>query len=200
MKVGEILLAHGWIDAATLDRAIREQPASGRRLCSLLIARGLLDPDHAACALAEQHGVPAVQQRHLEHRDAGLAALLPAALAHHHAALPIGRTGDGTLIVGVRDPSPELAAALAQATGERLRIAVAPATQLERLIDASYEAIPTEEYDVDLTTGPIVNPEAPDAPSFADLGSLVLVGLDDAGVDKDPTQSGTIPVPKERDK
>src|SRR5687768_6071419 len=73
MRVGEILIVNGWVDGPSLQRAIAEQRHTGKRLCSLLIGRGLLDSDHASRALGEQHGVAAVLQRHLEHRDRALA-------------------------------------------------------------------------------------------------------------------------------
>ena len=47
----------GWVEPTSLDRAIAEQRHTGKRLCSLLVARGLLDPDDAARALGAQHGV-----------------------------------------------------------------------------------------------------------------------------------------------
>ena len=150
-RIGELLLEHGWVDQANLRRALSEQSMTGgRRLCSMLIARGLLDPDHAARALGEQHEVPAALQRHLEHRDQALSALLPATLARSLCALPIGRTRSGELIVCVRDPSAEVDAAIKRALDQPLVIAVAPASQLEQLIEQSYDAESENEFDIDL--------------------------------------------------
>ena len=188
MRVGEILLEKGWVDRTSLQRAIAEQRHTGKRLCSLLIARGLLDPDHASRALGEQHGVAAVLQRHLEHRERPLALLLPGALARANVALPIGRSRAGDLIVCVRDPRPEVHAALQQATGGTVIMAVAPASQLESLIDMTYDPTDADEVDVDLTTGPIavVGESLPGV-----FGEFSLVGLDDLRVAKDPSQSGS---------
>ena len=69
MQIGQILVEQGWVDPAALARALADQPELGRRICSLLILRGQLDADNAARALAQQHGVPGVFQRHLEHRE-----------------------------------------------------------------------------------------------------------------------------------
>lgn len=202
MRIGEILLEHGWVDPAALARALAEQRQVGLRLCSMLIGRGQLDPDHAARALGEQHQVAAVLQRHLQHREHALARLLPGSLARACLALPLGRMRGGELIVCVRDPRPELHAVLAQAIDGPIVLAVAPAHQLERLIDAEYERSPTDEFDVDLTTGPIVSvdvdlsvtgpiaigPFGGDA--LPELAAMTLVELDDARVARDPTQSG----------
>lgn len=190
MRVGEILLEHGWVDRASLQRALTEQHMTGKRLCSLLVGRGILEPDHASLALAEQHAVAAALQKHLEHRDRSLAPLLTAALAHRHVALPLGRLRNGDLIVCARDPSPELHGELQRATRERIVLAVAPAQQLERLVEQTYEALAAEEeFEVDMTTGPIATLDDP-AVEFS------LADLDDARVTKDftqqPIQSGPV--------
>lgn len=190
VRIGELLLQHGWVDQANLHRALAEQAlAGGKRICSLLIARGLLDPDLAARALGEQHDVAAVLQKHLDHCEPPLASLLPPALARSLFALPIGHTRAGELIVCVRDPSPDVAAALRRALDRPVVIAIAPASQLEKLIDASYED--TEgEFDVDLTTGTQLEPIAtPLDPAMPDLTSFALVELDDVRVTKDHSQS-----------
>ena len=202
MRVGEILLGNGWVDRTSLQRAIAEQRHTGKRLCSLLIARGLLDPDHASRALGEQHGVSAVLQRHLEQRDRAVAMLLPSALARANLALPLGRSRSGELIVCVRDPRPEVQAAIQQAIGGTIIMAVSPASQLESLIDMIYEPADDDEIDVDLTTGPIATIDQLEPQTSGPIavigeslpgviGELSLVGLDDLRVAKDPSQSGS---------
>ncbi len=189
-RIGELLLEHGWVDQTNLHRALAEQAlAGGRRICSLLIARGLLDPDHAARALGEQFDVAAVLQKHLEHRDHGLASLLPVTLARNLFALPIGHTRAGELIVCVRDPNSDVEAAIRRALDRPLVIAVAPAMQLERLIDESYESDGVGEFEVDLTTGTQLEPAEPSDPSMLDISAYSLVGLDDVRVTKDQSQT-----------
>ena len=192
--IGEILLERGWVERANLDRALAGQRHAGKRLCSMLIARGELDPDHAARALGEQHGVAAVLQKHLEHRERALVKLLSPDLARSCCALPIGRMGDDALIVCVRDPSPELRAALATALPrETLVLAVAPAHQLEALVAQSYDDDDaSNEFEVDLSTGPIISIDVQPTGGLADLGALSLVELDDRRVAKDPSQSGML--------
>jgi hypothetical protein len=149
MRVGEILLHHGWLDRATLDGALSAQPATGVRLCSLLIARGELEFDHASRALGEQRGVAAVLKRHLVGRDRSVAKLLSAAVARDRLAVPIGRLGDGSLIVCVRDPSTALHDALAHILGANIVLAVAPAQHLERLVAETY-AVADVPIDIDV--------------------------------------------------
>src|SRR5262245_19489038 len=181
MKIGELLLAKSLIDRPTLARALRDQPATEQRLCSLLIARKVLDPDDAARMLAEQHGLAGVLQRHLSGRDTEVAKLLPAELARSAVALPIGRKRDGELIICVRDPIRELVPQLEAAASSQIVLAIAPASQLEELVLAVYGRAPSGEFDVEIGTRPMA--------VVADLGPLHLVDLDDTRVKRDPTQS-----------
>src|SRR5262245_18837851 len=219
MQVGQILVEQRWVAPEALARALAEQRHTGKRICSLLIARGLLDPDNAARALANQHNVPGVLQKHLEHRDPALARLLPAAIARACMALPIGRTRTNELIVCVRDPRPEFRGVISTAVGGPVIIAVAPAHQLEQLVKLTYEGVPSQvpsgdtSVEVDLSTRaiPTVRDEATIAAhkrdmeeievdlrtrqiavihGLGDLGSMTLVELDDHRVTKDPSQSG----------
>lgn len=190
MRVGEILLEHGWVEPRALQRAISEHRLAGKRLCSLLVARGLVEFDQASRALAQQHGVAAALAIHLERRDRKLATMLPSTVGRASFALPLGRTGRGELVICVRDPSKQLAALLEKTAREPVTIAVAPASKLEPLIDAAYEPAAEGEYDVDMSTGPIPPLGSPDYPGIMNLDadSLALVDLDDAGVYRDPTQ------------
>ena len=121
-RIGELLVKRGVVNGATLARTLGEQADSGKRLCSLLIQRGLLDPDDAARALGEQLGVPAVLQKHLEHREPELTKLLLAGLARSLVVLPIGRMRNGDLIVCARDPSTKIKDAIARVIGAPTRL------------------------------------------------------------------------------
>lgn len=184
-RIGEILVERGWVKASVLERALAKQREVPRRLCSLLIAAGVLDVDHASRALGEQHGVASVLQKHIEGRDRALVELLPAALARSLCALPIGRLGNGDLILCVRDPRPSVLAALRSVIAGPIVLAVAPAASLEQLVADVY-GNPDEDFDVDLSTGPIATL---DLDPLGGLGNLTLVELDDTGVTRDESQS-----------
>lgn len=138
MRIGELLLERGWIDWETLALAVGDQPRTGLRLCSMLVAQGKLDFDLASRALGEQLGTAAVLRRHLEQRDRRLATLLSAETAMARIALPIGRLGNGSLIICVRDPSPALHRLLSRELLEPIVLAVAPARYIERLVADTY--------------------------------------------------------------
>src|SRR5690606_15372426 len=124
-------------------------------------ARGLVDFDDASRALGEQMGVPCALAKHLAGRDASLASLIPPELGRASCALPIGRTSQGAVIVCVRDPAPAVLAALRQATSAEIMMVVAPAMRLEHLVNEAYGAPPTEEFDIDFSTGLEDNPMSP---------------------------------------
>lgn len=178
MRVGEILLERGWIDWETLAGVLTEQRGTRMRLCSLLVARRLLAFDQASLALGEQHGTASALRRHIVHRDRAVASLLPASAGRRTRALPIGRLGDGTLIVCARDPSDELLAELSLIIGEPIVLAVAPARYLDQLVDHVYadidvpidvEVPPEPDFDLDVEVEEPeieipVEIEVPDAP------------------------------------
>ena len=137
-RIGEILLQHGCLDWESFAQALADQRASGIRLASLLVARRVIDFDDASRALAGRHGVAAALRRHLEKRDREATRVVPVALARRLCALPLGRMSNGTLIVCVRDPSPEALAELVRVVGGQIALAIAPAQYLERLVEGAY--------------------------------------------------------------
>jgi hypothetical protein len=138
VRIGELLLQRGYVDWDTLARALKDHRRYKVRLCSYLLARGILAFDQASRALGEQRGTAAVLLRHLQRRDRELAELLPDDLARALVAIPIGRLGDGRLIVCVRDPLPEVSATLTRVLGEEPVLAVTPARALEKLVEQVY--------------------------------------------------------------
>jgi hypothetical protein len=170
MRIGEILHRDGLVGAEDLATALADQRIAGLRLCSLLVVRGIIELDAAAKALAEQFGVAAAMTRHLDNRDQALAKLLPANIARHHCALPIGRMRDGEIVICVRDPKPQMQAAFERILQKPVLITVAAAHALEPLIDTSYAPVVTQELSVRFgrpSTSPVTIPKPPAPQSFA---------------------------------
>ncbi|MBA3818995.1 MAG: hypothetical protein H0X17_08900 [Deltaproteobacteria bacterium] len=165
MRIGEILLLREDVDALALSQTVREQALTGQRLVSILISRALIDSDVASLALSEQTGFPAALQRHLEARDEAVVYDVPAQLGRTWVVVPIGVASSGDLVVVARDPTPILAAALEHATGKPIRLAVAPAIHVERLVRSVYGAPGSAGVPL---------PSAP--PSLSDIGEA-LVGV-----------------------
>lgn len=204
MRIGELLVEQRKLRQSDLTRALAEA-TPGKRLCSILIKRGLVDYDEAARALGEQKGVPCALAKHLAGRDANLASLIPPELGRSSFALPIGKSSRGDVIVCVRDPAPALLATLERAIGQKVTMVITPASRLEDLLVEAYGDSPVEEFDVDfssqveapnLTRTPTgMRPPLPDLAALdPDSVRLSLTDLDDVRVDKDPSQSGQLPI------
>ncbi len=196
MRIGELLVEQKKLRRSDLDRVVAEQPP-GKRLVSILIARGLIELDDGARALAEQKGVPCALSKHLAGRDVSVASLIPATLGRESCVLPLGRTSGGALIVACRDPQPALLKALEAAVKSEVLMVIAPATRLENLVAAEYGAAAHDEFDVDFGSSVEVAPPPPDMDALdPDSVRLALTDLDDVRVDKDLTQSGQFKLPR----
>jgi hypothetical protein len=205
MRIGELLVEQRKLRQSELTRALADKPAD-KRLCSFLIAKGLVDFDDAARALGEQRRVPCALAKHIAGRDPALAKLIPAELGRSAWALPIGRASNGQLIVCVRDPGPALLAQLERATKAQVTMVITPSARLENLVRESYGDAPVDEFDVDFSSSVEDNPIAPAPPPpmpppLPDMAALdpesirlSLTDLDDDRVEKDPTQSGQLPI------
>ena len=163
MRIGEYLLLRESIDALVLSRTVRESQETGQRLVSTLIMRALIESDEGALALSVQTGFPAALQRHLERRDVDAAELVPAQLARGWVVVPIGRSHAGDLVICARDPTPILAAALEHATRRKIKLAVAPAIHVEKLVRSVYGA--GGDADTPLPSSP---------PSLGDIGDTAV--------------------------
>ncbi len=162
-RIGEFLLLEERIDPWVLSTTLKEQPATRRRLVSLLIHRALLDHDEGAMLLSRQLGYPAAMQRHIERRDPAVLGRIPAEIGARWVVMPLAVSRTGQLIVLARDPTPVLAAALAHVTRTEVLLSVIPAIQLERLVRTFYGAPGRDEEPL---------PALP--PTLADIGDMRL--------------------------
>ena len=102
--LGTILMEQGLLDPDQLRAAFAEQIETGRRLGDIALERGWLTEEQLASALAEQYGMQFCDLR--EHRvDPEVALLLREQVVRANHALPIQYLEDGSLLVGVVDPS-----------------------------------------------------------------------------------------------
>lgn len=206
MRIGELLLGAGTLDAEELARGLKLQKATRGRLGSTLVEMGAVSADEVARGLARQHGVPAALERHLAGRDPALTQRLPAAVARAHWALPVAlsRGGDGlNLVVCLRDPLPGTIAEIRAAAGMPVIPSVASEHALRRELDLAYP-LPAAKPERAPAAGAVAAAGAAAAaddddgsfdidfyePSqtFANLGEDSLVDLDHGRVSKDPDQ------------
>lgn len=149
LKVGTALLQKGLITAAQLDAAV-EMEESGLSVGDALVATGVVSERDMVLALGEQLGAPFVDLRR-ETPDADVVALLPESVARSLNAIPIRRNDDG-VIVAVSNPTVAVSDQLKAGLKETPRLALAPASEIERAINNAYRAIDNVSRLVDAFT------------------------------------------------
>jgi type IV pilus assembly protein PilB len=140
LKLGDILVQKELLTHAQLNEALLQQSASGKRIGALLVELGLIDERDLVQALAEQLRLEVVDLGKMA-PEADALALLPESVARSLMAIPV-RLHGGQLEIAVADPSDqETHDRLRQATGQQVRLLIAPPTEIRRAIDNSYRAL-----------------------------------------------------------
>ena len=137
-KLGQLLVARGWVTAQQLSRALRNQNVTGGHLGTCLLEMDAISEDLLLKALSEQVGVPAATIEDLRAIPQEVAALLPAKLAVRCRAVPF-RASIGRIDVAMLDPR-DLTSQdeLAFASGRRVKAHVAHEARIHEALDRSY--------------------------------------------------------------
>jgi hypothetical protein len=121
--LGTILLRKGWLSHDKLDAGLEASRISGMRLGETLLARGWLFEPELASALAEQFGMRYVDLvRHP--LDPRAARLLPLEVGRRMFAVPVRFMDSGAVEVAIGDPADADIAALEQIVGRRVELVV----------------------------------------------------------------------------
>ncbi len=102
-KLGQLLVARGWITVQQLTRALQNQNAVGGRIGTCLLEMDVLGEDLLARSLSEQLGVPAAVIEDLRGIPDEVLRLIPEKLARRCRAVPF-RVAGGRLDVAMQDP------------------------------------------------------------------------------------------------
>ena len=128
-ELGHLLVEQGLLKEPQLSLALTFQKQTGKPLGEVLVELGLVGAEDVTRARASQVDAAYVMMDDVA-LDKEVLALVPAAVAHKYALLPIGRTPDGTLkIIVAAWNARVMEAAHKIATAHRLRIAPAIATE-----------------------------------------------------------------------
>ena len=100
--LADLLTRAGALSQPQLDEALNYQRTNGGGLEGAVIALGFVTDDEITAILSRQTGVPAVDLARFEF-EAGVAGLIPPAMAHKHQVVALGRDG-ATLRVATADP------------------------------------------------------------------------------------------------
>src|SRR5438128_7186182 len=121
--LGSILVQKGWITHERLDEALGEVKVTGMRLGETLLAHGWLFEPELAAALAEQAGLRYVDLvRHP--LDPSAARLLPLEVARRMFAVPVRFMDTGQIEVAVADPADSDLEVLERVLGRSVEIVV----------------------------------------------------------------------------
>jgi type II secretory ATPase GspE/PulE/Tfp pilus assembly ATPase PilB-like protein len=137
MKIGQMLIAAGLIDAKQVEIALSEQAKTGAKLGQILADHGFTTEDAVSRALAQQSGVA-----HIDADDADIepaaVALVPEAIARKLNALPLRIEGK-TLLVAMSNPTDIISIDELQRIGELfVRVVSTGHRQLLRGLDRAY--------------------------------------------------------------
>ena len=147
-RIGDMLVAAGFVTEAQVSQALEAQKASGRRLGEELVALGFVSEVQLTQILSNQLSVPWVSLHHVEF-SRELLHLIPAELADEFCCIPIYkrvvRNAGETLFVALDDPTrTDALEAIARAAGLPVKPMVAPPTDIRNAIRVYYLGAPPE--------------------------------------------------------
>jgi type IV pilus assembly protein PilB len=137
-RFGELLVRKHLVDIASLIEALQKQATTGGRLGALLVDLGHLSERDLAAALSEHLDIPMADLRK-DRPDPEAVNLVVEHVARELVVVPLRLDGN-TLEVAVADPTPQLEAQLREVTSRPVRLLIAPASEVSRVIDATYRA------------------------------------------------------------
>ena len=142
MPLGSLLLRDGALNAEQLEQALAEKEQSARRLGEIVVSHGWVSAATLARLLAEQHGLEYLELEEAT-VDGSTATLLPESLARRYQALPVKFLDEQTVLVAVADPTDVVASDdLRIALGLNIRFGVAAAPALHAAITQSHRPHP----------------------------------------------------------
>ncbi|MDQ3293790.1 MAG: Flp pilus assembly complex ATPase component TadA [Actinomycetota bacterium] len=189
-----MLLERQAIDPDALqDALLAQMTGPGMRLGALLVQSGAIDEETLATVLAARLGLERTNVRDLSPEQAAL-DLLPEPVARASQVIPVRLHGD-VLEVASADPTDEQCDMLKSLTGHRILLTVATASEISRLVDASYrvlsgvdrfvKAFQADDLRRAIPTGNDDEPDAAgdDAPIVRVVGLMITQALRDRASD-----------------
>ncbi|HEY1457079.1 MAG TPA: ATPase, T2SS/T4P/T4SS family [Solirubrobacteraceae bacterium] len=132
--IGDVAVDLGFTDRETVEEAVATAKTEGKPTGRVLVERGVLRPDQLAQVVAERFGLDYVDLSVYE-LDMGAVNLLDVDAIRRYQAVPVSFTEDGALLLAIADPTNVLSIDdIAMITGQRVRVAVASAEDLNLLV------------------------------------------------------------------
>jgi type IV pilus assembly protein PilB len=145
VPLGSLLLRDAVLTTEQLEAALAEKDITGRRVGEIVVARGWVPAGTVARLLAEQHGLEYLDLASTQ-IDPDAAGLLPEKYARRYEALAIRFLHEDLVLVTVADPTNVLASDELRLTlGTNVRICVSAAPDVAAAIDRVYhDSLPAD--------------------------------------------------------
>jgi len=138
-RLGDLLVAGGYISRAQLDQALESQRGTSEKIGAVLTRLGFLTEEQLTEFLSKQYGIPSTSLSQLD-IDADVVSLVPAQLARKYEVLAIKREGN-SLTLAMSDPTNVFALDdVAFMTGLTVVPVVAPQSAIRKAFEQHYEA------------------------------------------------------------
>jgi type IV pilus assembly protein PilB len=189
--LGELLVTLGSLTHAKISEALLQQPESGKRIGTLLVELGAIDDSQLIAALSAQLDLPNADLRSRQ-PEPDVAALLPEAMARQIGAVPVAVDDGGAVEIAVSDPHQDLSRVLQEATGRQVRLSLATAAEIRRVIDNTYRALAdvddhvaafTAVHGTRQVTARTTDPSADEAPVVQIVNKIITQALRDRASD-----------------
>jgi general secretion pathway protein E len=137
--IGDILVRRGLLPVDRMEEALRIADERGAQLTDVLTATNVVDELAVSRALAEEAGLPFLEELRVDQVPIDLVERTPINFARQHGVLPIGIDGD-RVIVAVRNPlDPTPLDDLRALLGAPITAVAAAPDAIERAINRVYE-------------------------------------------------------------
>jgi len=145
-KLGQLLVARGWITVQQLTRALQNQGIVGGRLGTCLLEMDAVGEDNLLRALAEQLGVPAASLDDLRGIPEEVLALVPDKLARRCRAVPFRLEGSRLDLAMMDARNLACQDEIAFATGKRVKVHVAHELRILEALEKYYKEDSPSRY------------------------------------------------------
>jgi type IV pilus assembly protein PilB len=153
-RLGDLLVEQAGVTQIQVAEAMLLRAASDKRLGTVLIDLGVIDERQLTTALSTQLGLPLANLQ-AQTPEPEAVALLTDSLARGLDAIPLRVAEDGVVEVAVSDQGDRTVLDLEHALGRKVRLLLAPPTEIRRVMDSTYRALAGVEEQVEaFSAGP----------------------------------------------
>lgn len=138
-RLGQLLIARGWLTGSALERALATQSLVGGHLGTCLLELDLVTEDQLGRGLSQLHGLPAASAEDLRNVRDEVIALIPKRLAARHGAVPFRLLGNRLDVAMVDIGNLTSWDELSFASGKRINAHVAPEARVLEALDRYYD-------------------------------------------------------------